>query len=354
MAKLVGKNGEWNLPHVHQWSERARDLRFDNVPLIDKSTKLFMLGACATVWISAGLRRRQFKVTTHPDGHFYNVRSIRQAVELTRGGWPERDAEPIWQVKDGFVDPFAKSYTEILPNEAEVRARRTARDDKARRFMAEADVVLVSPDFVETWASTISGSTYIDIPLPEVFDRVKPRLERLSVGDIKAELRRIIAALRAERPVPIILSAAAIPLHATVTSKDVRMASLDSISRGHAAVSELCDEDPSLHYFPLADIVRTAERPAELTEADGRHYHPAAIEYFTREFLRRFAKPGVEVPELDLSWMSAPGQIADGQSMRTPPPQNGVRLRSELRRAIRGALPVRYLPPGLRRLINLV
>src|SRR4051812_45864906 len=116
MPKLKGKNGEWTLPQVEAWHERKPRIRFVNRPWIRRDARIFVIGACTAVWISASLRRHGFQVTTHPDGHFYNSRSLLQALQVASRDWPKREEEPIWQTSSGFMDPFALSYRDALPS----------------------------------------------------------------------------------------------------------------------------------------------------------------------------------------------------------------------------------------------
>ena len=40
MPKLSAKNGAWDLPHVHEWKDRQRDLRVTPTPLVDEGTRV--------------------------------------------------------------------------------------------------------------------------------------------------------------------------------------------------------------------------------------------------------------------------------------------------------------------------
>jgi len=360
MPKLSAKNGAWDLPHVHEWKDRQRDLRVTPTPLVDEGTRVFMMGTCVAVWIAAALRRAGYKsVSTHPDGHLMNTRSMRQVVDAAFGGWPQRELEPIWKTAKGFVDPFAKSHTEVLPSEAEIASRRANRDAKAKKLIEEAEVFVIVPEYADTWFSRATGNAVIGIPLPDVFDPAKHELRRLTVEEMKIDLRAIIARLRAlpNGGPKIILATGGFTEHASLLNdEDVRVASYASMARTRAALSELCDEDPTLHYFALADTIRTAERPIEFVEEDGRHYHKLAIDYFAHEFVRQFGKPGAARPPADPSWLSGPGDVAASRPVivTAPPPSASQRIRGELQRSIRRSIPTRYLRGPFKRLIDLV
>lgn len=330
MAILRGKLGEWNVPHAHDWSERARDLKVPYTPIIQRDSRVFVVGACVSVNLAACMRRLKLKVDTHPAGHFYSSAGIRQQVEAAFGGWPERDSEPIWKLAKGYIDPFAMSHREYLPSEDEVRARRIKRDAQVAQKLREADVVAVFLEHIEVWQSPL-GSTYVLIPHPEVFPTVEARFHRLTYAEVMSDLERIYAAVRQHTRAEIIFAATASWAHSTITPHDVRSASLDTTARVHAAVSELRDRHPDIHYFPLSDMVFTAEHPNDFFGEDGRHLTAAASEYMTHEFLRQFAAADVPRPMLDLSWLQAPGAqpaAARPPAPPTPPPDPLQRLRA--------------------------
>lgn len=344
MATITGKQGEWTVPHAHAWSERGRDLRFDRIPLIGRETKVVILGACISVSLAAGLRRLGFRVSTHPAGHLYDAPSIRQAVEHVLGGWPERDHEPVWEVKGGFMDPFAKSYLEVCESRELLLKRRDQRDKLAREMFAKADVVAVFVEMIESWRSSSTGNYFLCMPHPQVFPHLGAQLHRLRFADVTEELERIRRAV-GQTKARLVIASSASWQDVTVTSKDVRSASLDGVARVHAAVSEFVETHPDVHYFPLSEMLFTAERPTDFWGPDGRHIHPKAGDYILQQFLRRFGADSVEVPELDLSWLHDPGASSVPASAQpraipsTPPPSPWQGRLSRLKTVVRKYAP---------------
>ena len=95
-----------------------------------------------------------------------------------------------------------------------------------------------------------------------------------------------------------------IPLHATVTRHDVRIANTESKHRIRAAVSEFAEAHPDVHYFHSYEIVTTAERQSDFMMDDGRHVTRQAVDYIVHQFLAVFASEGVVVPKTDVSWLT--------------------------------------------------
>jgi hypothetical protein len=95
-----------------------------------------------------------------------------------------------------------------------------------------------------------------------------------------------------------------VPLHTTFTSLDVRIANAESKGRIRAAVSELIDRHPDVHYFHSYEMVVTAERQSDYFREDGRHVHRHAVRYIVSEFLRLFADPALHLEDVDTSWLT--------------------------------------------------
>ena len=100
------------------------------------------------------------------------------------------------------------------------------------------------------------------------------------------------------------LTTSPVPLHATFTDLDVRVANTESKSRIRAAVSEFVDRHPDVHYFHSYEMVVTAERQSDYYRDDGRHVHRHAVRYIVSEFLRLFADPVLHLADVDGSWLT--------------------------------------------------
>lgn len=308
MPKLVGKRGVWEFSHVHAWAERTPDLAMARTPLFGPKSNLAFLGPCTAVSMAATLRRWGLQTATHPDGHFHDSKTIRQAALAAVEKWPERERDGFWKLGEGVIDPFAKSHMELVPTEEEAGLRRKRRDERARRILAEADLVFIALDTVQVWKNTVTGNYYPLLPPSAVFPQLQVVPKTLTIAEVKRDLCDTLAAVRAIpgfRPnVPVVVCTTAVPLHATVFPGDVRVASLASLVTLRSAIAELISEIPGIHYFPYADVVLFSNSQAAFTEADGRHYSLRAAEYLSWLFVQLFATGEVQVPRPDLSWLT--------------------------------------------------
>jgi hypothetical protein len=302
MPTLKSRIGNWELDHVHAWSERQLVIRSEPELLITPITRVATIGSCfadelakmmATVGILGGM---------HPGGLFYSTATIRQELERLGGGWGGRASEPAWRVGEGLVDPF-RDYDTIYPDEAALLAARAEADAKAEALFRGANVIVVTLGLIETWRSPVTGNTYRQIPHPAVFPELEPEFHRLTVAEMLEDLeriRRVVTALGAK----MVITTSPVPLHTTFTAHDVRVANIESKSRIRAATSEFCDRHPDVTYFHSYEMVVTAERQSDYYRDDGRHIHRHAVRYIVSEFLRQFGDPGLQLKDVDTSWLT--------------------------------------------------
>lgn len=357
MPTLKGKRGQWEVPFVHHWSERGKEVRAERTPVLAKDGRLAIAGACLSVGLAAAARRLGVHVGTHPSGHLYNSASIRQEIERVFGGWPERDAEPIWEVSGGFMDPFAKSYMEVVASRDEVSRRREKRDRQAREIFGNADVIAVFLEDIEVWDNPTTGNVYIHIPHHDPFPTLGARYRRLTVAEIRSDLERIHTAIRSHTNARLVVASSASWMHATFTPPDVRSSSMDAIARIHAAVSEMVEAHSDVIYFPLSEMVHTAEHPSDYFGNDGRHLHAQANDYVLRQLLAQVGVDGIPLPTVDLSWLRGPGDEASAPTQKAipayllEPPTTAALVKQLVRRALPASVVESYRRHLRRRLV---
>ena len=256
------------------------------------------------------MARMKLNGAMHPSRLFYDTRSIRQEIERMFGGWPEYATEPYWRVRGGFVHPF-KDYKRVFATEADLKEWSDELDRKAESLFSSAEVVVITLGLIEAWKQPRTGNFYTEIPHPDNFESLGAKLYRLSVSEMFDDLQRIREVLREHTQAEIIITVSPIPLHATMTPLDIRVANIESKSRIRAAVSEFIDRFPDVHYFHSYEIVTTAERLGDFMLEDGRHVHRKAVDYVICEFLKMFAREELTIPEVDISWLTSPTKVAE-------------------------------------------
>jgi len=348
MPTLRSRLGNWELAHVHAWSDRALRIRAEPVRLIDSTTKVATIGSCFAQELAKSMRTTGIHGGMHPGGLFYSTATIRQELERIAGGWPDRAAEPTWRVGDGLVDPF-RDYDTQHADEAALLQSREGVDRAAEALFEGAGVVVVTLGLIETWRSPATGNTFRQIPHPAVFPNLGAQFHRLTVGEMVEDLERIRRVVRDHLGAELVITTSPVPLHTTFTPLDVRVANTESKSRIRAAVSEFVDLHPDVHYFHSYEMVVTAERQSDYFRDDGRHVHRHAVQHIVAEFLRLFGDPGLQPADEDTSWLTPISKTAtepspEPSATRAKPggaaipaslPRRAVR---SLRRRVRSAL----------------
>lgn len=303
MPILRSRIGDWDLEHVHAWSERTLVMRAPAIPLVTPDTRVATIGSCFAKELADMMGVVGIRGAMHPGGLFYSTATIRQELERLAGGWPERAAEPSWRVGTEFVDPF-RDYGTTYPDEPQLLAARAAADAAADEVFRGAGVVVVTLGLIETWRSPVTGGTFRQIPHPAVFASLRPAFHRLTVTEMLDDLERIRTVIRDGLGAEMVVTVSPVPLHTTFTPLDVRIANAESKGRIRAAVSELVDRHPDVHYFHSYEMVVTAERQSDFFREDGRHVHRHAVRYIVSEFLRLFADPALHLQDVDTSWLT--------------------------------------------------
>jgi hypothetical protein len=318
MPTLKSRNGDWELDHVHAWSDREERIRAESVRLIDQSTKVATIGSCFAQELAKVMGTVDISGGMHPGGLFYSTGTIRQELERLAGGWPERAADPPWRVEDGFVDPF-RDYDTRYPDEAALLASRAAADAAADALFRGARVVVVTLGLIETWRSPTTGNTYRQIPHPAVFPTLGAIFHRLTVAEMLDDLERVRTVVRDHVGAELVITTSPVPLHTTFTPLDVRVANVESKSRIRAAVSEFVDRHPDVRYFHSYEMVVTAERQSDYFRDDGRHVHRHAVRYIVSRFLDLFGDPVLKLPNVDTSWITPISKTAPVPSPEARP-----------------------------------
>lgn len=337
MPILKSRLGDWDLDHVQAWSDRSLVIGAPPVRLLEPITKVATIGSCFASELAGMMKSVGIPGAMHPGGLFYSTATIRQELERIAGGWPERTAEPLWDVDGGWVDPF-RDYGVRHADQNALLAARAEADSAVDTLFRGSGVVVVTLGLIETWRSRISGATYRQIPHPAVFRDLRPEFHRLTVAEMLEDLERIHRVVREVLGAELAVTTSPVPLHSTFTALDVRVANVESKSRIRAAVSEFVDHHPDVHYFHSYEMVVTAERQSDYFREDGRHVEERAVRYIVSEFLRLFAAPELMLHDVDSSWLTplAKTEAAPAPRAHGPKPKPSL-PRRVVRRVHRGA-----------------
>jgi len=344
MPVLHSRLGTWELDHVQRWSERELVMRAPAVRLVGPATRVATIGSCFAAELAGMMGEVGIQGAMHPSGLFYTTATIRQELERIAGGWAERSAEPSWPVGGGLIDPF-RDYDTVYPDEAALLGARAAADAAADDVFRGANVVVVTLGLIEAWRNPTTGNHVRQIPHPAAFRDAGAEFHRLTVAEMLADLERIRTVIRDHLGAEMVLTTSPVPLHATFTPHDVRIANTESKSRIRAATSEFCDRHPDVHSFHSYEMVVTAERQSDYFKDDGRHVERRAVRYIVSEFLRLYADPGLHLADVDSSWLTPIEKTAEIPTREPRAPRAPSKPRPLWRRAagrakrtVRGAL----------------
>lgn len=343
MPTLSGKIGTWELPNLHAWFDRELVIRAPAQMIVDPDTVVATVGSCFAQELAGMMGEVGIKGSMHPGGLYYSTATIRQELERIAGGWAEAETEPLWELDGGFVDPFRDYYT-VYPTREALEEARAAANKAADETFRGAGVVVVTVGLIETWRSPTTTNTFRQIPHPAVFPTLGARFHRLTVAEMVDDLERIRRVIHDHLGAEMVVTTSPVPLHATFTALDVRVANTESKSRIRAAVSEFVDSNPDVHYFHSYEMVVTAERQSDYYREDGRHVHRHAVRYIVSEFLRLFADPALHLRDVDASWLTPITKKAERPGARERPKASPLSLRRRVARRLRRE--VARLTPG--------
>jgi hypothetical protein len=303
MPTLSSRMGSWELDHLMEWSKRDLVIRAPADPIVHADTKVATIGSCFAEELAEMMGEVGISGAMHPAGLFYSSATVRQELERIAGWWQERADEPAWPIEGGVVDPF-RDHRTIHRDEASLTATRSRDDAAADKLFKGAGVVVVTLGLIETWRNPETGNVFRQIPHPAVFPNLGAEFHRLTVSEMLDDLERIRHVIREVLGAEMVITTSPVPLHATFTGLDVRVANTESKSRIRAATSEFVERHPDVHYFHSYEMVVTAERQSDYYREDGRHVHRHAVRYIISEFLRLFADPSLHLRDVDASWLT--------------------------------------------------
>lgn len=300
---------ETRIPHFHAWHDRRLGIDCERRPIVGPSTRIATIGSCFAAELADAMDRLGLAGGMNPTGLVYNSRSLRQEILAALGEWHGHEQEPVWKVPGGYVSPFHHPK-EVHPSEQSLADWTAGLRRRAAALFTTADVIVITLGLVECWVRPETGTAYRYLPHQDVFDSIGPAFHRLTVTEMLDDLGAIRDAIRRRTGAEIILTVSPVPLHATFTPLDIRVANTESKSRIRAAVSEFVAQNPDVHYFHSYEIVTTAERQSDFMLEDGRHVSRRGVDYILAEFMRTFAAEGALVPEIDSSWITPPAKTA--------------------------------------------
>ena len=309
MPILTGTNWNWNLEHVMRWNERGKNFKNKLSPILFPNTQIVTLGSCFMRYLTDAMVRQNLNCIMHPSGLYYSSSSIRQEFERVFEPIGNTITEDIWKTDQGYMHPH-KSYFEFFKTPEALKKWSQEIDEKTTGLFRKADVFVIILGLIEVWMNEKTKTVYRHMPPPSIIAENGISLSRLTVKEMLEDLEKIYKIIKMYTNADVILGVSPVPMNATMTDLDVRIANIESKSRIRAAVSEFIEEHPDVFYFHSYEIVATAEKPMDFMLEDGRHLSKTAFDYITNQFLQVFASDEIVIKEIDSSWIAPPTKLA--------------------------------------------
>lgn len=142
-----------------------------------------------------------------------------------------------------------------------------------------ADCLMMTPGLVEAWHDLASGLYIWGAPIQKamVSEEERWELEVLTFDACREDLLAAIDTVRARNPaIKVMLTTSPVPMTASFTGQDVRVANMHSKSVLRAACGEVAMQRPLVDYFPSYESV-TLSNPDGIWREDRLHVAPQFI-----------------------------------------------------------------------------
>ena len=263
---------------------------------INKADKIFTIGSCFARNVEAALEDVGMEVVSNetnlgPVGdslgfaaNFFNKYSIHSIYNDLKWAF-ERDSYPgddiIYEMqKPGLYADLQLGMSKLDFPIEDIRDFRNRYLDVMARA-AEADVVIVTLGYVETWYDTKLG-IYLNTSPPQPLVKADPdrfEFRVLSYSDVIGALRDLHALLlkHRDRPLKMLVTVSPVPLLSTFRDIDVLVANTYSKSVQRAAIDEFVRDAEGVDYFPSYEFVMLSNPSVAWSRGDYRHVSPDLV-----------------------------------------------------------------------------
>lgn len=233
--------------------------------------------------------------------NFFNKYSIHSVLNelrwaLDRSSFPGKDI--LYPLGKGqFVDVQLGVAKLAFPLERVLAFRHAYLDAIAQ--VAEADVVILTLGYVETWYDRMLG-LYLNVAPPQQLVKNEPdrfEFRVLSYGDVLNALEELHALLTRYRkkPLKMLVTVSPVPLASTFRDMDVLVANTYSKSVQRAALDEFLIGKEGVDYFPSYEFVTLSNPTIAWSRGDYRHVSPDLVARIMSNVLTNYIEGGESV-----------------------------------------------------------
>jgi hypothetical protein len=283
---LRTRRGDYEVPHLMRWAERAEQPCGEPVPLVGRDSNIAAIGSCFAERVTEVLAAMGLRATFHPAGLQYNTFSLVQEMRHLFGDSPYSDDDLVEGTPGRWVHPFRKAFEGS--SREDVLSMQQRADEQARRAYREADLIIVTLGLTEIWQRRSDGLVAVELPPRPVVDDFVFR--NSTTADNLANLEKLRGLIRGVTDAPILLTVSPVPLHATFRRRDVVVANCESKSILRAAAADFLAQHNDVHYFSSFELVPQWHGDGPFFLEDGRHVSPQGVAFILNEFLRTYGK----------------------------------------------------------------
>jgi hypothetical protein len=280
---------------------------------------VFTIGSCFARNVESALMDIGMTVTSNEDKlgvvgdslgftpNFFNKYSIHSIYNDLKWAF-ERDTYPgdavIYPMhKKGLYADMQLGMSKLEFEMDDIRDFRTRYLDVMARAK-DADVVIITLGYVETWYDTKLG-LYLNTSPPQPLIKAEPdrfEFRVLSYNDILSALHDVHALLLKHRtkPLKMLVTVSPVPLLSTFRDVDVLVANTYSKSVQRAAIDEFIRDAPGVDYFPSYEFVILSNPELAWSRGDYRHVSPDLVARIMSNVVTQYVE-GAENTQMTVS-----------------------------------------------------
>lgn len=288
---------------------------------------VFTIGSCFARNVESALLETGMTVTSNENDlgvvgdslgftpNFFNKYSIHSIYNDLKWAF-ERDTYPgddiIYPMhKDGLYADMQLGMSKLEFGMDDIRDFRTRYLDVMARAR-DADVVIITLGYVETWYDTKLG-IYLNSSPPQPLIKAEPdrfTFRVLSYEDVLAALHDVHALLVKHRtkPLKMLVTVSPVPLLSTFRDMDVLVANAYSKSVQRAAIDAFIRDAEGVDYFPSYEFVILSNPDVAWSRGDYRHVSPDLVARIMSNVITQYVE-GAEQAQMTVSALQASARM---------------------------------------------
>jgi hypothetical protein len=280
-------------------------ITFEPRPIIDRRSKLLVLGCCFALRVKEWLVANGFQVLNNTDlgpniirGRpefdpriYYNTFCTRYEFDRIAGEFSQ-DEDDIWEPHQNALKVYQDPYRRMLAHEDrdELWQRIHRVNAQMQRHIAEADCLIVTLGLTEVFFQQHNGNAIAAVPGYSRGGGIGCEFRATEYPENLANMKHVVDVLREVNPqAQLIIAVSPVPLAVSWSGYDQIVANADNKCTLRAVAGALARKYEHVHYFPaLEHVMHAAQKDVFLD--DGRHVSPNYVAGLMADFQRQFVR----------------------------------------------------------------